>query len=110
MDTLSFTDFLVPFAVLGGLGLLLGLGLAYAAEIFKVEVDERIEKVIELLPGYNCGACGYPGCAGFGEGIVEGEVEKVSLCKPGKDEHYNAIIEYLKNTPGPDGNTMDVKK
>ncbi len=101
---------LVPFLILGGLGLLLGLGLAYAADVFKVEVDKRIEKVIELLPGYNCGACGYPGCSGFGEGIVEGEVTNVSMCKPGKDEHYNAIIEYLKSTPGPDGSTIDVKK
>lgn len=110
MANIQFSEFLVPFLILGGLGLILGLGLAYAAEIFKVEIDERIEKVITLLPGYNCGACGYPGCAGFGEGIVEGEVKNVSLCKPGKDEHYNAIIEYLKNTPGPDGKTIEVKK
>jgi electron transport complex protein RnfB len=102
--------FLTPLFILGLMGLLLGLGLAFAADVFKVEVDERVEKVIELLPGYNCGACGYPGCAGFGEAVVEGEVTQLSMCKPGKDEHYNAIIEYLKNTPGPDGNTMDVKK
>ena len=95
---------------LGLLGLFLGFGLAYAAERFKVEVDERIEAVIERLPGYNCGACGYPGCAGFGEGIVKGEVAKLTECKPGKDEHYNAIIEYLKATPGPDGSIIEVKK
>lgn len=106
----SFVDLLIPFSVLGGLGLFLGLGLAYAADVFKVEIDIRIEKVTELLPGYNCGACGYPGCAGFSEGIVEGEVANVSDCKPGKDEHYNAIIEYLKATPGPDGSIVEVKK
>lgn len=95
---------------LGLLGLLLGLGLAWAAEKFKVEVDERIEKVIELLPGYNCGACGYPGCSGFGEGIVSGDVEKLSACKPGKDEHYNAIIEYLNDHPDKDGNFVKIAK
>ena len=92
------------------MSLLLGLGLAYAAEIFKVEVDERMEKVTELLPGYNCGACGYPGCSGFAEGIVTGEVDKVSLCKPGKDEHYDAIIEYLKDHPNPDGSKINISK
>ena len=110
MLAITVEALIVPLLVLGGMGLLLGLGLAYAADVLKVEVDERIEKVIELLPGYNCGACGYPGCAGFGEAIVEGEVKELGLCKPGKDEHYNGIIEYLKNTPGPDGSIVEVKK
>jgi len=95
---------------LGVLGGLLGLGLVFAADFLKVEVDERIEKVLSLLPGYHCGACGYPGCAGFAEGIVEGEVDKLSNCKPGKDEHYDPIIAYLGENPGPDGNTITVIK
>ncbi len=92
------------------LGLVLGLGLAYAADVFKVEVDERLTRVEELLPGYNCGACGYPGCGGFAEGIMEGEVNKLSLCKPGKDTNYNAIMEYLKDHPNKDGSIIDIKK
>ena len=95
---------------LGIMGLVLGLGLAYAAEFFKVEIDERIETVTNLLPGYNCGACGYPGCAGFAEGIIDGEVEKLSDCKPGKDEHFNPIIEYLKDHPNPDGSFVKTTK
>lgn len=95
---------------LGVLGLLFGFGLAYAAEKFKVEVDERIEKVIEMLPGYNCGACGYPGCGGFGEGIIEGVVEKLSACKPGKDEHYDPILAYLNDHPNPDGSFIKIQK
>jgi electron transport complex protein RnfB len=95
---------------LGVLGLLLGLGLAWAAEKFKVEVDERLEKVNEMLPGYNCGACGYPGCSGFAEGIMEGNVEALSQCKPGKDEHYDPIIAYLNDHPNPDGTFIKIKK
>ena len=104
---------LISFAstiTLAVMGLVLGLGLAYAAEVFKVEVDERLVKVEELLPGYNCGACGYPGCGGFAEGIMEGKVENLSACKPGKDTHYNAIIEYLKDHPNPDGSIVSAKK
>ena len=95
---------------LGLMGLLLGLGLAYSAEFFKVEIDERIDTVTNLLPGINCGACGYPGCAGFAEGIVDGEVEKLSDCKPGKDEHYDPIMEYLKDHPNPDGLIIKIAK
>jgi electron transport complex protein RnfB len=92
------------------MGLLLGLGLAYAAEFFHVEEDKRKEEIEKLLPGYNCGACGYPGCSGFAEGIINGEVEKLSQCKPGKDEHYNPILEYIKDHPDPDGSLITIKK
>lgn len=95
---------------LGIMGLVLGYGLAYAAEKFKVEVDERIEAVIGMLPGYNCGACGYPGCAGFGEAIVEGEVDQLTMCKPGKDEHYDPILAYLADHPNEDGSLIKIKK
>jgi electron transport complex protein RnfB len=98
------------FIIMGAMGLVLGLGLAIANEAFYVEEDNRLEKVLELLPGVNCGACGYPGCGGFAEGILEGEVEKLTACKPGaKGEGLPQIQEYLKNTPGPDGNTIDIK-
>ncbi|MCF7926291.1 MAG: RnfABCDGE type electron transport complex subunit B [Candidatus Izimaplasma sp.] len=92
------------------MGLLFGLGLAYSAEIFKVEIDQRVEDVDELLPGFNCGACGYPGCNGFAEAIVAGEVDKLSQCKPGKDEHYDPIIAYLEDHPNKDGSTINIKK
>lgn len=92
------------------MGLLLGLGLAFAADFFHVEVDKRLEEIEEMLPGYNCGACGYPGCSGFAEGIVNGEVDKLTMCKPGKDEHYDPILEYIKDHPNPDGSLIQVKK
>lgn len=92
------------------MGLILGLGLAFAADFFHVENDVRIEAVEAMLPGINCGLCGYPGCQAFATAIVEGEVEKLSQCKPGKDKHYDPIIAYLKDHPNPDGSLIDVKK
>ena len=92
------------------MGLLLGLGLAFAADVFHVEVDKRLEEIEQMLPGYNCGACGYPGCAGFAEGIVNGEVKQLTACKPGKDEHYDPILAYIKDHPNPDGSLITVKK
>ena len=47
------------------LGAILGLGLGLANKFLAVEVDERVETVTSLLPGYNCGSCGFPGCSGL---------------------------------------------
>ncbi len=57
--------------VVGLIGLAFGLLLAFAAIIFKVEVDERIEKIEEVLPGANCGACGFAGCSAYAHAVVE---------------------------------------
>ncbi len=103
-------EIMSPFLVLGTLGALIGFGLAFAAEKLKVEPDKRMQGIYELLPQLDCGACGYPGCEAFAEGIVEGEVEKLSQCKPGNDKHFNAIIAYLKDHPDEDGNIIKIQK
>ena len=58
---------LTPVAAMAVLGLVFGVGLAYALKLFGVEIDPKIFKILSLLPGTNCGACGKPGCAGFAE-------------------------------------------
>lgn len=69
-------------AVLGTLGAVFGLVLAIAAKIFAVEVDERQEAIIGVLPGANCGGCGYPGCSGYASAII-GEGAAVTRCAAG---------------------------
>jgi len=65
---------LVPTLTLAGLGLVSGLGLAVAARIFAVETDPRQEQIADLLPGANCGGCGYAGCNDFAAAVVAGDV------------------------------------
>ncbi|MBT9129895.1 MAG: Electron transport complex subunit RsxB [candidate division WS2 bacterium] len=60
--------------ITGGLGLVFGLGLALFSQKFKVEEDPRLELIQNLLPGANCGACGYPGCRQLAEAILRGEL------------------------------------
>lgn len=91
------------------LGAILGLGLGFADMFLKVEVDERVATVTSMLPGYNCGSCGFPGCSGMAEALVEGKAKAVSTCKPSKPEARQAIVDYLTSTPGPDGSTVEVK-
>ncbi len=98
------TGVILLFAIGGSLG----LGLAVATKVFHVEVDSRIEEVNDMLPGYNCGACGCPGCMGMAEKLVEGVIN-LKACKPAKEEVLIAIQDYLKQTPGPDGEVVDVK-
>ena len=54
------------------LGIVAGAGLGIAAKKFAVNKDPKIEEVLENLPGVNCGACGFPGCAAMAEAIVAG--------------------------------------
>ncbi len=69
-------------AELGFFGLLFGAGLGIAAKKFSVEVDPRVEKIIEALPSANCGACGFPGCSGYAKAVVA-QTAPVNACIPG---------------------------
>ncbi len=79
---------------MGGIALILGLGLAYSSRVFKVEEDESIEKIDEILPGANCGACGYAGCRSFAEALAKGEAD-VDGCPVGGDAVTDKIAEIL---------------
>jgi len=59
--------------IMGGLGLIVGIGLAIASKIFYVFVDPLIESIEGELPGANCGGCGYPGCSSNAEAIAAGK-------------------------------------
>ena len=56
---------LILWAVLitAAIAIVLALCLALANRYLKVEEDPRKEKLLELLPNANCGACGFPGCS-----------------------------------------------
>ncbi len=82
-----------PLSV-GALGLLFGAGLAYASRKFSVETDPRVAKIVDILPGANCGGCGYPGCQGFASALVKGEVSP-SACAPGGEDLAHRVGEIL---------------
>ena len=79
---MSISGVLLAVAVVGGVGLFIGVFLGIAAIKFKVEVDEKEEAVLAALPGNNCGGCGFPGCSGLAAAIAKGEAP-VNACPVG---------------------------
>lgn len=104
-----FDILVVPALILLITGVIFGLLLGIADKYLKVEQDKRLETLISLLPGFNCGACGNPGCAGHATTILAG-TGKIRNCKPMKDEQEVAIREYLSNAPDAEGNLLDLSK
>lgn len=68
--------------LVAAVGLLIGVFLGLAGEKFKVETDPREDEIIGVLPGNNCGGCGYAGCSGLAAAIVKGEAP-VAACPVG---------------------------
>jgi RnfABCDGE-type electron transport complex B subunit len=87
-------DIIIAIAVLGGLGLIFGLVLAAASKIFYVETDPRLDKLNECLPGANCGGCGYAGCGGYAEAVLNGEAE-IGKCASGGNECAQAMAAIM---------------
>ena len=79
---MSVTGILTATAVVGVVGIFVGLFLGVAGIKFRVEVDEREEAVLAALPGNNCGGCGYAGCSGLAAAIARGEAP-VNACPVG---------------------------
>lgn len=64
------------------LGTAFGLLLGFAARRLKVEGNPLVAEIEQLLPGSQCGQCGFPGCAGAAQALAEGGAT-VTLCPPG---------------------------
>ena len=68
---------------LGGIGAISAVILYFVAQKFKVYEDPRNGQVEAVLPGANCGGCGYPGCGGFAAACVKADSLDGMLCPVG---------------------------
>ena len=84
----------VAVAIVGGVGLLFGTLIAVAHRKLWVYEDPRIDAVAGMLPGANCGACGFPGCRGFAEAAVQGEIAPAK-CTVMNDDMRADVAAYL---------------
>lgn len=91
---MDFSSILYSILILGVLGFLFGILLGFASKKFEVKVDERVTKIRAILPGANCGGCGYPGCDAYANALVE-EGADMSLCGVGGPNVAKQIGEIL---------------
>ena len=80
---------------LGVIGLVAAIVLYFVAQKFKVEEDPRIDEVESVLPGANCGGCGFPGCHGFADACVKSPSLDGKLCPVGGQPVMSKIATIL---------------
>lgn len=86
---------LAAFLSTSAFAALLGLGLAAASRRLKVEKDEKVEAINGVLPGLNCGACGYAGCESYAEALASESDTNVTRCTPGGAETLTGLGDIL---------------
>lgn len=89
-----FKDIFIPIAILGGIALFFGIVLIIASKIFEVKRNEKAEAIRQVLPGANCGACGYSGCDLYADAVAEGKA-RGNLCIPGTNKSAIEIGKIL---------------
>jgi Na+-translocating ferredoxin:NAD+ oxidoreductase RNF subunit RnfB len=90
MSTIIFT-----VVILSSMGVFLAVILYFVAQKFKVFEDPRINEVTEILPGANCGGCGFAGCRAFAEALVKNEDISSLLCPVGGSSVMTKAAEHL---------------
>lgn len=82
------------------LGILLALILYLVAKKFKVYEDPRIAQVEAMLPGANCGGCGFAGCHAMAVALVEREDISSLYCPVGAAAVMKQACDFLgKSAP-----------
>jgi len=94
------TIILYTVLTLSGIGAVSALILFFVAQRFKIYEDPRIDTVAGILPGANCGGCGFAGCRNLAEAIVKAENMDGLYCPVGRDEVMNKIAAVLGRTAG----------
>lgn len=86
---------LIAVLLVAGVGLVAGILLAVASTVFAVPVNEKETAVRDVLPGANCGSCGFSGCDAYAKALAGGEDIPANLCRPGGHDALVAISSIL---------------
>ena len=88
-------NLLLTVLTLSLLGVLLAVILYFVAQKFKVEEDPRIDEVEKMLPGANCGGCGFAGCRAMSEALVKNDNIDALYCPVAGGDVMKSIAGYL---------------
>ena len=90
MEVLLYT-----ILTLCALGVFSAVILYFVARKFRVEEDPRIDEVEKMLPGANCGGCGFAGCRGMADALVKRDDISALFCPVGGGDCMKAVAAYL---------------
>jgi electron transport complex protein RnfB len=93
------TTILTSILVLGGIGFACGTMLMVASKFFHSSVDPRVEELIRMMPGANCGACSFAGCAQFAKNVIEGHT-RASGCRVLNEDKMKQVAAFLGQEAG----------
>ena len=82
--------------VVGISGTVFGYLLSLASSFFAVKVDKKVEECLEVLPGANCGGCGYSGCAAYAAAVAGGA--PLNCCNAGGQPVADKLAEITGRT------------
>lgn len=82
-------------AVLGGIAFVLGFLISEAASIFEVKKDPNFVLIREVLPGANCGKCGFASCDQYANAILK-ENAPLNKCAVGGKKAADKLAETVK--------------
>ena len=106
---LTTATMILAALVLAILAIAVGYVLGWANRAFHVEVDPKVEAIMEVLPGANCGGCGFVGCAEYAEAVAQGKAD-VTLCVPGGADCAETGRDHgsrgLRDLPLPGGSAL----
>lgn len=88
------TEIITPVAIMSILGGVFAFLLGIVSKLTYIPVDPKVAEVREVLPGANCGACGYPGCDGCAAAIAAGEAP-VNACVIGGEKVMDKVAAIM---------------
>ncbi|MBR6018172.1 MAG: hypothetical protein IK073_06085 [Paludibacteraceae bacterium] len=91
---------LISAGLVGVIALIASVLLFYISKAFQVEEDPRIDLVQAVLPGANCGGCGFAGCRAFAEACVKAETRNGLSCPVGGEPTMDEVEKVLKPADG----------
>lgn len=80
--------------IFGSIGLIFSLLLAFLNQKLKVTEDPQAKKILDKLPGLNCGACGFSSCRAYAQAAVK-KPEIFRGCRPAGDDTNEKIAKLL---------------
>ena len=94
MANIDVQALLQAILIIGGVAIILGVAIGIASKYLEVKEHPLVEMVYEMLPHFNCGACGTPGCMANANEIVKNN-QPLSSCKPGTEVMRKNIQKVL---------------